>query len=130
MLTQFCVTRHLDLLKGVRYRNETVYGTLSYASMAGGMEIYLDGSGMDEQAHLNNVLFQSHDTPDLEVTGHAADTDDQIQSSTTVGRLAYTLPSLPDLFETDTMDGFSKHYHTTNSESIGFYLHVENEADE
>ena len=66
----------IDSLKGVRYRNETVYDTLSHASMAGGMEIFVDGSGMDEQAHMNNVLFTSSDNPDLVLTGPDADTDD------------------------------------------------------
>ena len=66
----------IDSLKGVRYRNETVYDTLSHASMTGGMEIFVDGSGMDEQAHMNNVLFTSSDNPDLVLTGPDADTDD------------------------------------------------------
>jgi len=60
-----------DSLHGVRYRNETVYGTLPYASMAGGMEIFVDGSGMDEQAHMNTVLFTSTQSTDLELAGPA-----------------------------------------------------------
>ena len=72
MFVQF----QIDTLKGVRYRNETVYDTLSHASMAGGMEIYVDGSGMDEQAHLNSVKFQSYDNTELELTGPTADADD------------------------------------------------------
>ena len=66
----------LDSLRGVRYRNETVHDTLSHASMAGGMEFYIDGSGMDEQAFLNTVLFQSGSSPDVELAGPAADADD------------------------------------------------------
>lgn len=51
-----------DSLKGVRYRNETVHDTLSKASMAGGMELFIDGSGMDEQPQLNSIIFQSTQT--------------------------------------------------------------------
>ena len=97
----------LDSLRGVRFRNETLHDTLSYASMAGGMELYIDGSGMDEMSYLNTVLFDSVDTPDSEFAGPAQDNDDQIQSSTSVGRLAYTLPGLPDLFGANTMDAFN-----------------------
>ena len=66
----------LDSLRGVRYRNETVHDTLSHASMAGGMELYIDGSGMDEQSYLNTVLFESVDTPDSDFAGPAQDIDD------------------------------------------------------
>ena len=98
--------------------------------MAGGMEIFVDGSGMDEQAHMNNVLFKSSDNADLVLTGPDADTDDQIQSSTSVGRLAYTLPSLTDLFGAASMDSFSTHFiANSESESIGFEVHVRNEAE-
>ena len=41
--------------------------------MAGGMEIFIDGSGMDEQAHINTVLFMSTTQTDLELAGPAQD---------------------------------------------------------
>ena len=44
--------------------------------MAGGMELYIDGSGMDEQSYLNTVLFESVDTPDSDFAGPAQDIDD------------------------------------------------------
>lgn len=53
------LTAGQDALRGVRYRNETVFDTLSHASMAGGLELFVDGSGMDEQAHINTVMFAS-----------------------------------------------------------------------
>ena len=94
------------------------------------MEIYIAGSGMDEQAFLNTVLFESVDTPDVDLAGPAADADDQIQSSTSVGLLAYTLPSLIDLFGASSMDSFNQHFIGNNeNESIGFTLKVENSAD-
>ena len=44
--------------------------------------------------------------------------------------MAYTLPSLNDLFETDSLDSFSNHFvSNNNNESIGFDMHVYNEAD-
>ena len=120
----------LDSLRGVRYRNETVHDTLSHASMAGGMELYIDGSGMDEQPYINTVLFESVETPDSDFAGPAQDNDDQIQSSTTVGRLAYTLPGLPDLFKTDSMESFNQHFIANNEdETIGFELKIQNDAD-
>ena len=48
-----------DYLKGIRFRNETVNEELKYVSMAGGLELFLDGAGFDEQAHINTVLFMS-----------------------------------------------------------------------
>ena len=48
-----------DYLKGIRFRNETVNEELKHVSMAGGLELFLDGAGFDEQAHINTVLFMS-----------------------------------------------------------------------
>lgn len=63
----------MDFLHGLRYRNETENGALQYASMAGGMEIFIDGAGFDEQAHINTVLFSSKDVADLLLAGPALD---------------------------------------------------------
>ena len=41
--------------------------------MAGGMEIYIDGSGMDEQPQLNTVLFSSTTQANLELAGTPQD---------------------------------------------------------
>ena len=51
-----------DYLKGLRYRNETENSLMQYASMAGGMEIFIDGAGFDFLANLNTVLFTSDTT--------------------------------------------------------------------
>ena len=48
-----------DYLNGIRYRNETARGQLKHVSMAGGLELFIDGAGFDEQAHVNQVLFES-----------------------------------------------------------------------
>lgn len=63
----------VDFLHGLRYRNETENGAMQYASMAGGMEIFIDGAGFDEQAHINSVLFQSLQVSDELLGGPALD---------------------------------------------------------
>ena len=62
-----------DYLKGIRYRNETENGIMQYASMAGGMEIFIDGAGFDFLANLNTVLFTSDTTECLTMAGTALD---------------------------------------------------------
>ena len=47
-----------------------------------------------------------------------------------MGRLAYTLPSLKDLFGVADYEGFNQHFTANNQESIGFTLAVENAADD
>jgi hypothetical protein len=49
----------VDFLLGVRYRNETTNGRLDFASMAGGMQIFIDGSGFDEMVEMNGIYFDS-----------------------------------------------------------------------
>ena len=62
-----------DSLRGVRYRNETQHDALSYVSMAGGMEIFIDGSGMDEMPALNTVMFAPDSNPSQMLPGPAQD---------------------------------------------------------
>lgn len=62
-----------DYLKGLRYRNETSNGIMSYASMAGGMELFIDGAGFDFLANINTVLFESDDTECLVMSGTPLD---------------------------------------------------------
>ena len=59
----------MDYLSGLRYRNETVPHELKYCSMAGGMEIFIDGAGFDEMAPLNRVLFDSTQQENQRLTG-------------------------------------------------------------
>ena len=97
--------------------------------MAGGMEIFIDGSGMDEQPHLNTVLFNST-SQNHEIAGTKQDIDDEIQSSTTMGLLAYTLPSLPDLYGGVPMSNFNQHFiGNNNNEGINYDLKIQNTAD-
>ena len=63
----------VDFLHGLRHRNETENGAMQYASMAGGMEIFIDGAGFDEQAHINTVMFESKDIEDLILAGPSLD---------------------------------------------------------
>jgi len=46
-------------LQGVRYRNETLNGRLDFASMAGGMQIFIDGAGFDDMVEMNTIFFDS-----------------------------------------------------------------------
>lgn len=46
---------------------------LRYASMAGGMEFFIEGAGFDDQAHINTILFESLQTDDLRLAGPTAD---------------------------------------------------------
>lgn len=119
-----------DYLRGIRYRNETTQGELGRVSMCGGLEFFIDGAGFDEQAHINTVLFRSLQTDDLQLAGPALDIDDEIQSAPPLGRLAYTMPSLPDLFGGVPMDTFNSHYLANNGdESIRFEVKVQNNAE-
>jgi hypothetical protein len=113
-----------DYLNGLRYRNETSNQIMEYASMAGGMEIFLDGAGFDFLANLNTVLFSSDTTACLTLAGTPLDLDDAIQSAPSLGRLAYTIPSLPDLFGGVPMSTFRNHWVADDSEAIQFSLKV------
>ena len=48
-----------DYLRGIRFRNETTNSDMNYVSMAGGLELFIDGAGFDELANINTVLFES-----------------------------------------------------------------------
>jgi hypothetical protein len=97
---------------------------MQYASMAGGMEIFIDGAGFDFLANLNTVLFSSDTTECQTLAGTPLDLDDAIQSAPSLGRLAYTVPSLPDLFGGVTMESFRNHYVIDNDEAIRFSIKV------
>jgi hypothetical protein len=40
-------------LKGIRHRNETSQASMSKVSMAGGLEFFIDGKGMDDMPVIN-----------------------------------------------------------------------------
>ena len=46
---------------------------MAYASMAGGMELFIDGAGFDFLANINTVLFESDDTECLVMSGTPLD---------------------------------------------------------
>ena len=62
-----------DYLRGVRHRNETANSDLDYVSMAGGLELFIDGAGFDEMANINTVLFESKDEECLSLAGPSLD---------------------------------------------------------
>ena len=53
--------------------------------------------------------------------------DDEIQSNTVVGRLAYTVPGIPDIM--GTMEAASTHYIANNDIELKFELKVANTAE-
>ena len=119
-----------DYLKGIRYRNETANSSLNHASMVGGMEIFIDGAGFDESANINTVLFKSLQLTDVQLSGTPMDTDDEIQSAPALGRLAYTVPSLTDLWGGVSMDTFNQHYIANNGdEAMRYQVKVQNNAE-
>ena len=62
-----------DYLRGLRHRNETSNNDLAYVSMAGGLELFIDGAGFDELANINTVLFESLDEECLTLAGTPLD---------------------------------------------------------
>jgi hypothetical protein len=119
------VTEVLESLSGVRYLNETTVGPLDHVSMAGGLQLFIDGYGFDEEAHVNRVFIQSEENPDIVLPGPPLNIDDEIQSAPTSGRLAYTLPSLPELYA-KPYEFFAAHYALsgTQDETIGHFVQV------
>jgi hypothetical protein len=65
------------------------------------------------------------------MSGTPLDLDDAIQSAPSLGRLAYTVPSLPDLFGGVAMSTFKNHYASSDpkEENISFRLKVQNNAN-
>ena len=56
-------------MQGVRYRNETLNGALDFASMAGGMQIFIDGAGFDDMVEMNTIFFDSVQDETLRLIG-------------------------------------------------------------
>ena len=55
--------------------------------------------------------------------------DDEIQSATALGRLAYTMPSISDVHGGLPMKAFATHYLANGSENIEYHIKVDNTAD-
>ena len=56
--TLILVSIEAELL-GLRHRNNTASTNLSRVSMAGGLELFIDGAGFDDQPHISSVMFTS-----------------------------------------------------------------------
>ena len=53
-LTLGCFFYNLALeLKGIRHRNETSFARMTKVSMAGGLEFFVDGKGLDDMPSIN-----------------------------------------------------------------------------
>ena len=68
ILTVFITLLDKPLL-GLRHRNETTPGELPYVSMAGGLEFFIDGAGMDQEPHINSVMFQPTQSDPVDLVG-------------------------------------------------------------
>jgi len=55
--------------------------------------------------------------------------DDEIQSATVLGRLAYTMPAITDVLGGVPMETFNTHYLANSAEEIEFSILVDNTAD-
>ena len=55
--------------------------------------------------------------------------DDEIQSATALGKLAYTMPAITDILGGVPMETFNTHYVANAAEHIEFRLSVDNTAD-
>ena len=55
--------------------------------------------------------------------------DDEIQSATALGRLAYTIPAITDIVGGLPMEAFNTHYLANSNENIEFSIAVDNTAD-
>ena len=71
MLNQLYIRYKAKELLGLRHRNETTPGQLPYVSMAGGLEFFIDGAGMDQEPHINSVLFQPTQSDPFDFAGPA-----------------------------------------------------------
>ena len=55
--------------------------------------------------------------------------DDEIQSDTTLGHLAYTMQAINDVLSGVTMEKFNTHYLANAAEDIEFMINVDNTTD-
>ena len=55
--------------------------------------------------------------------------DDQIQSATILGKLAYTMPSISDLMRGAPISAINTHYIANQDENLKFRIKVANTAD-
>jgi len=55
--------------------------------------------------------------------------DDEVQSATVLGRLAYTMPPITDILGGVPMETFSTHFLANESENIEFLVHIDNTAE-
>jgi hypothetical protein len=74
-------------------------------------------------------MFEPTQTDPALFAGPALNIDDEIQSATTLGRLAYTMPAITDVLGGVPMETFSTHYLANESENIEFLIHVDNTAE-
>jgi len=116
-------------LLGLRHRNETANGPLKKVSFAGGLEFFIDGKGYDDQPHINVPKFIPTQDDPIDLAGPPLFIDDEIQSATALGRLAYTMPSLSTIFNGMPLEAFSNHFIANGAEELEFHVKVANTAD-
>ena len=99
---------------------------MTKVSMAGGLEFFVDGKGLDDMPSINQVQYTTtQGAQPVTMIGQPLDSkcffefeitlapkrcltdffyflvDDQIQSATTLGKLAYKMPAIADFFGVD-----------------------------
>ena len=98
---------------------------MTKVSMAGGLEFFVDGKGLDDMPSINQVQYTTlQGAQPVTMIGKPLDSkcffefeitfapksvsprfyllvDDQIQSATTLGKLAYKMPAIADFFGVD-----------------------------
>lgn len=110
-----------EQLLGIRHRNETDPGALTMVSMSGGLQFFIDGAGMDDLPNINSVMFEpTQEAGSPTFAGPPLNIDDEIQSATVLGRLAYTMPPITEILGGVPMETFSTHYLANASENLEF----------
>lgn len=102
---------------------------MSCVSMAGGLELFIDGKGFDQEPHINHVLFVPVQSEPTELGLPKLNIDDEIQSAPDLGRLAYTLPAITDVLGGVPIETFNTHYIANSDENIIFELKTSNQAE-
>ena len=90
--------------------------------MAGGTHIFIQGLGLHDNPQSNSVILYSDDY-EADITSLPLSEDDAFNSHPLLGKIAYRLPSIEELF----MMPFS---HFASKETMKFTLKIKNMAED
>jgi hypothetical protein len=122
---------------GLGYKDTSALKGLPYLSMAGGAPLLLSGQQMATQAGMNAWKFVPNWVENMEITGPAMTSDDQMNSNDLSGRLAIVAPSasslfnMPDLSYYNGAGGFPTGWYIdeTTPNTLRFVLKVRNQEN-